>query len=141
MKIFSEILIIFSLILGSWESKVCYTPTEEPEQETDKTYETNSIKSLDNIPFFRGVFIDIEGTSNSLYIYSKEMILAAINSYLKMLGKDPVCYSVKANSNLAILKVMAEKGMGLMSFPVENCLKRRSELIHKKLFILLVKQT
>ncbi len=41
------------------------------------------------------------------------MILAAIDSYLKNIReRDLVCYSVKANSNLAILKIMAEKGMG-----------------------------
>ena len=41
------------------------------------------------------------------------MILAAIDSYLTNIrAKDLVCYSVKANSNLAILKIMAEKGMG-----------------------------
>ena len=42
MKIFSEILIIFSLILGSCGIKgPLYLPTEEPSaQEIDKTYET-----------------------------------------------------------------------------------------------------
>ena len=41
------------------------------------------------------------------------MILAAIDSYLiNIRERDLVCYSVKANSNLAILKIMAEKGMG-----------------------------
>jgi len=42
MKIFSEILLIFSLILGSCGIKgPLYLPTEEPsEQEKDKTYET-----------------------------------------------------------------------------------------------------
>ena len=42
MKILSEILLIFSLILGSCGIKgPLYLPTEEPsEQETDKTYET-----------------------------------------------------------------------------------------------------
>ncbi len=42
MKIFSAILLIFSLILGSCGIKgPLYLPTEDPlKQETDKTYET-----------------------------------------------------------------------------------------------------
>ncbi len=42
MRILSEILLIFSLILGSCGIKgPLYLPTEEPSgQETDKTYET-----------------------------------------------------------------------------------------------------
>ena len=75
----------------------------------------NSIKSLDNSLFVEDVsLLDIvKKYPTPFYIYSKEMILAAIDSYLTNIReRDLVCYSVKANSNLAILKIMAEKGMG-----------------------------
>jgi len=75
----------------------------------------NSIKSLDSSLFLEDVsLLDIaKKYPTPFYIYSKEMILAAIDSYLTNIRKrDLVCYSVKANSNLAILKIMAEKGMG-----------------------------
>ena len=75
----------------------------------------DSIKSLNNILFLEDVsLLDIaKEYPTPFYIYSKEMILAAIDSYLKNIReRDLVCYSVKANSNLAILKIMAEKGMG-----------------------------
>ena len=75
-----------------------------------------SIKSLDNILFLEDVsLLDIaKKYPTPFYIYSKEMILAAIDSYLTNIRKkDLVCYSVKANSNLAILKIMAEKWNGI----------------------------
>ena len=47
------------------------------------------------------------------YIYSKASIEAAANSYLKNAGNtDLICYSVKANSNINLLKILAQLGMG-----------------------------
>ncbi len=48
------------------------------------------------------------------YVYSKAAIRAAYGEYAKALqGRDAmVCYSVKANSNLAVLALLAELGAG-----------------------------
>ncbi len=48
------------------------------------------------------------------YVYSKEQILANYNAYRKGFGEHPhlICYAVKANSNLSILKLLAEAGSG-----------------------------
>ena len=47
------------------------------------------------------------------YIYSQASIEAAANSYLKNAGNtDLICYSVKANSNINLLKILAQLGMG-----------------------------
>jgi diaminopimelate decarboxylase len=49
-----------------------------------------------------------------LYIYSQNAILGALHSLETAFSEvDPlICYSVKANSNLGILKMMAEHGSG-----------------------------
>ncbi|MFL0811117.1 MAG: diaminopimelate decarboxylase [Agarilytica sp.] len=46
------------------------------------------------------------------YVYSKAEILRAYNDYTSALGDHPgsVCYAVKANSNLAVLQILAEAG-------------------------------
>lgn len=47
------------------------------------------------------------------YVYSQASIEAAANSYLKNAGNtDLICYSVKANSNINLLKILAQLGMG-----------------------------
>ena len=47
------------------------------------------------------------------YIYSQASIEAAANSYLKNAGNTAlICYSVKANSNINLLKILAQLGMG-----------------------------
>ena len=47
------------------------------------------------------------------YIYSQASIEAAANSYLKNASdSDLICYSVKANSNINLLKILAQLGMG-----------------------------
>jgi diaminopimelate decarboxylase len=48
------------------------------------------------------------------YIYSKAAITEAMSAYLKALGDHPgmICYAVKANSNLAVLQILAELGAG-----------------------------
>ena len=49
-----------------------------------------------------------------LYAYSKASMLAALASYQRALdGRDHlICYSVKANSNLAVLQTLAQAGCG-----------------------------
>lgn len=49
-----------------------------------------------------------------LYIYCAEKILSNYNAYDQGFGDYPhlICYAVKANSNLSILKLLAEAGSG-----------------------------
>jgi diaminopimelate decarboxylase len=65
--------------------------------------------------FFDGMNID-EISSNletPYYLYSENLIKENINSYMKHATKQTLfCYSVKANSNLSILKLIASMGMG-----------------------------
>jgi len=65
--------------------------------------------------FFDGM--DIDEISSNLetpyYLYSENLIKENINSYMKHATKHTLfCYSVKANSNLSILKLIASMGMG-----------------------------
>jgi len=48
------------------------------------------------------------------YVYSAETILSNYRAYDRAFGAQPhtVCYAVKANSNLAILKLLAQAGAG-----------------------------
>ena len=61
--------------------------------------------------------IDIREISKKIktpyYIYSEKLIKENINSYLSSAtDKTLFCYSVKANSNLSLLKLIASQGMG-----------------------------
>ena len=61
--------------------------------------------------------MDIDEISSNLetpyYLYSENLIKENINSYMKHATKQTLfCYSVKANSNLSILKLIASMGMG-----------------------------
>ena len=49
-----------------------------------------------------------------LYVYSKKAILDAYQAYTDSFAEidHQICYAVKANSNLAVLKVLAEAGAG-----------------------------
>ncbi len=53
-----------------------------------------------------------EGTP--AYVYSRAGILERLHAYQQAFGDTPhkVCYAVKANANLSILKLMAESGAG-----------------------------
>ena len=54
-----------------------------------------------------------EEVQTPFYIYSQASIEAAANSYLKNAGNtDLICYSVKANSNINLLKILVQLGMG-----------------------------
>ncbi len=52
--------------------------------------------------------------STPLYVYSEDIILERIQSYKRGVENYPfiICYSVKANSNLSILNIMAKQGLG-----------------------------
>ena len=49
-----------------------------------------------------------------LYVYSKEVITDAYKAYTRALANHPhlICYAVKANSNIAILQLLANLGCG-----------------------------
>lgn len=53
-----------------------------------------------------------EGTP--LYVYSKQAILSRYQAYEAGFGSFPhqICYAVKANSNLSVLRLLAEAGAG-----------------------------
>lgn len=54
------------------------------------------------------------GHGTPAYVYSKRAIERAYNNYASALDGFPhrICYAVKANSNLAVLKVLADLGAG-----------------------------
>ncbi len=56
----------------------------------------------------------IETYSTPLYVYSEDIILERINSYKRGIKDYPIqlCYSIKANSNLTIINIMARENLG-----------------------------
>ena len=56
-----------------------------------------------------------EDVGTPFYVYSKNGILDKINRYKKAFQSYPtlICYAAKANSNLSILKIFRENGLGL----------------------------
>ena len=80
------------------------------------------VKKLPTLSYQQGV-LSIEAVSTQqlveqygtpLYVYSKKAILEAYQAYSDSFAEidHQVCYAVKANSNLAVLKVLAEAGAG-----------------------------
>ena len=80
------------------------------------------VKKLPTLSYQQGV-LSIEDVSaqqlveqygTPLYVYSKKAILEAYQAYSDSFAEidHQVCYAVKANSNLAVLKVLAEAGAG-----------------------------
>ncbi|WP_296403382.1 diaminopimelate decarboxylase [Psychrobacter sp.] len=80
------------------------------------------VKHLPSITYQQGV-LTIEDTSakqlveqygTPLYVYSKKAILDAYKAYTDSFVdiEHQVCYAVKANSNLAVLKILADAGAG-----------------------------
>jgi diaminopimelate decarboxylase len=55
-----------------------------------------------------------EQTGTPVYVYSASGILERFHAYQSALGEEPnrVCFAVKANSNLAILHLLAQAGAG-----------------------------
>ncbi len=76
----------------------------------------NPIAYRDRALFCDGVALaDIAARSGTpCYVYSAKTILDHYRSYDAAFGDQPhtVCYAVKANSNLAILKMLAQAGAG-----------------------------
>ena len=66
-----------------------------------------------NRPFIEGVSVDeiTKSFSTPLYIYSQKKIEKAYNNLKENLGVE-IFYAVKANSNLAVLNVLAKLGAG-----------------------------
>lgn len=56
-----------------------------------------------------------EDIGTPFYVYSKNAILDKINRYKKAFQNYPtlICYAAKANSNLSILEIFRENGLGL----------------------------
>ncbi|PNK60404.1 diaminopimelate decarboxylase [Psychrobacter sp. FDAARGOS_221] len=80
------------------------------------------VKQLPSLSYQQGA-LTIESVSvdtlvkqygTPLYVYSKQAILEAYHAYSDSFAAidHQVCYAVKANSNLAVLKVLAEAGAG-----------------------------
>lgn len=55
-----------------------------------------------------------EAVDTPVYVYSRAAIIGAFKDYAAAFGENPhlVCYSVKANGNLAVLNAMAKEGAG-----------------------------
>ena len=55
-----------------------------------------------------------EQVGTPAYVYSRAALLSAYQQYVDALGDHPgmVCYAVKANSNLALLNILAKAGAG-----------------------------
>ncbi|MDO5652256.1 MAG: diaminopimelate decarboxylase, partial [Moraxella sp.] len=70
----------------------------------------------DNVLHIDGVSADelVKHHGTPLYVYSKNAILGQFSAYTAAFGDMPhqICYAVKANSNLAILKLLADAGAG-----------------------------
>lgn len=79
----------------------------------------DKIPALDykqNVLHIEGISVDalIEKYETPLYVYSKTAILDAYTAYTTSFAAidHQVCYAVKANSNLAVLGVLAKAGSG-----------------------------
>jgi len=55
-----------------------------------------------------------ESTGTPVYVYSKKQLLSGYRAYTKAFRGIPhlICYALKANSNLALLKLLAQEGSG-----------------------------
>ncbi|GIR42407.1 MAG: hypothetical protein CM15mP53_03230 [Ectothiorhodospiraceae bacterium] len=68
----------------------------------------------DNL-FFDGIAIEdiAKNIKTPFYIYSEDSIKKNIKDYISDASQKTLfCYSVKANSNLSLLKLIASQGMG-----------------------------
>ncbi len=70
----------------------------------------NSILACESVPLTQ--IADEHGTP--AYVYSKNAIVSRFREYANALAGLPhrICYSVKANSNLAVLRTLASEGAG-----------------------------
>jgi diaminopimelate decarboxylase len=83
----------------------------------------SQIESMKTAIHYQGADLYCEGvaladiarrTGTPCYVYSSEAILANYREYDESLADIPhqICYAVKANSNLAVLRLLAEAGAG-----------------------------
>ena len=75
----------------------------------------NSLHYQNNKLFFDNLDLQVlsKGVTTPYYLYSENLIKQNINEYMQQSNnKTLFCYSVKANSNLSILKLIASEGMG-----------------------------
>ena len=73
--------------------------------------------SLDQNKILNLEEVNLEDLASSratpFYVYTKKEILENCDSYANAINKKGlVCYSVKANSNLSILNIIKDKGLG-----------------------------
>ncbi len=66
--------------------------------------------ALDGVPLL--ALAEAHGTP--LYVYAKRAMLASLQRYERAFGQRPhlVCYALKANSNLSVLRLFAQAGCG-----------------------------
>jgi diaminopimelate decarboxylase len=75
----------------------------------------NSLHYQKNKLFFDQLDLEelSKGITTPFYLYSENLIKQNIKEYISQSNdKTLFCYSVKANSNLSILKLIASEGMG-----------------------------
>ena len=70
----------------------------------------NKILHVEDVPVHRIA----ETIGTPVYVYSKKQLLANYDAYRAAFRNIPtlICYALKANSNLALLKLLARKGSG-----------------------------
>ena len=92
---------------------------------TDGALSIDAAVLVDALPYFSYVdnVLHIDGVSSEtlkshygtpLYVYSRRALLDNYQAYTQAFGEinHQICYAVKANSNLAVLKTLADAGAG-----------------------------
>lgn len=101
------------------------TPFQPVSTMTDAGLAIDPVRLAAHLPFidYQDGVLHIDGVSaqtlaqtygTPTYVYSKNAIEQAYQAYEQGFGDTPhrICYAVKANSNLAVLKVLADMGAG-----------------------------
>ena len=82
------------------------------------------IKRNDGELFIDGVSLTeiAEEYGTPSYVYSASLIEESLKEYTSSVRKeDKICYAVKSNSNLSILKLLADMDQGLMWYQAMSC--------------------
>ncbi|RLI76266.1 diaminopimelate decarboxylase [Archaeoglobales archaeon] len=71
-------------------------------------------KSVDGVLHIEGISVEeiVEKTKTPVYITSKAKLVENINAYKKAFSKAKIHYAVKANNNLALMKIISKNGFG-----------------------------
>ena len=86
------------------------------------------IKRIDGELFIDGVSLAeiAEEYGTPSYVYSESLIKQNLEEYTSSVRKeDKICYAVKSNSNLSILKLLADNGSGfdvVSGYELQRCL-------------------